>query len=209
VQNGGHDSGRDFNSDKAVIARVALNPARWLHLSASAMRTGALDARQDRVSELWLGPGLIHSLGSSNTTDFHANLLEGDVQLKFARTALKAAGGVLQYDDNDPSANNRREVYYYYVEGTQQIYKGFYGAARWSQAFADRGFPIAGIGDVGDYAFGAILTKNLWLLSLGVGYRWSNQFVVKAEYSFQRGEQTDGTRRDREDLFATTASFAF
>ena len=209
VQNGGHDSGRDFNSDKAVIARVGLDPARWLHLSVSAMRTGALDANQDGVSELWLGPGLVYSLGSSNTTDFHANLLEGDVHLKFPRTTLKAAGGVLQYDDNDPSANNRREVYYYYVEGQQKIYQGFYGAARWSQVFAKKGFPIAGNGDAGTYAFSGELTKDLWLLSLGLGYRFSDQLILKAEYSFQHGKELDGTARNREDLFAATAAFAF
>lgn len=209
VQNGGHNSGRDFNSDKAVIARVGLDPARWLHLSVSAMRTGALDANQDGVSELWLGPALIYSLGSSNTTDFHANLLEGDVHLKFPSTTLKAAGGVMQYDDNDPSANNRREVYYYYVEGKQKIYKDLYGAARWSQVFAKNGFPIAGIGDAGTYAFSGELTKDLWLLSLGLGYRFSDQLILKAEYSFQHGKELDGTARNREDLFAATAAFAF
>jgi len=209
VQNGGHDSLHDFNGDKAVIARLGLDPARWLHLSVSAMRTGELDVQRDGVSELWLGPGLIYSLGSPNTTVFKANLLEGDVHLKFPTTTIKAAGGVLQYDDNDPTANNRREVYYYYVEGVQKIYKHWYGAARWSQAFAERGFPIAGIGNADAYAFGPGLTKNLWLLSLGVGYRWSNQLLIKAEYSFQYGEESDGSKRQHEDLFATTAVFAF
>ena len=65
------------------------------------------------------------------------------MQLKFPRTTLNAASGVLRYDDDDPPAHNRREVYYYYVEGTQKIYRGLYGAARWSQVFADRGFRIA------------------------------------------------------------------
>jgi hypothetical protein len=208
VQNGGHDAFRDFNGDKSVALRVGLDPARWLHLSASAMRTGELDVNQDGVSELWLGPGLIRSLGSANTTLFHANLLEGDVYLKFPRTTLKAAGGVLQYDDNDPLARNHRSVYYYYVEGTQKIYKGFYAAARWSQVFADRGFPIVGNGDVNEY-FSEELTKRLWLLSLGLGYRWSDQLVLKAEYSFERGRELDGTRRNRENLFAITAAFAF
>jgi hypothetical protein len=209
VQNGGHDALRDYNGDKAVVVRAGLDPAPWLHVSASAMRTGKLDVQKDGVSELWLGPGLVYSLGSSNTTVFEANVLEGDVQLKFQRTTVKAAGGVLQYKDDDPSANNRREVYYYYVEGVQKIHKRLYAAARWSQIFAEQGFPIAGIGDVGTYAFGGNLAKNLWLLSLGLGYRWSDQLILKAEYSFQRGHDTDGAKRDQEDLFATTVNFAF
>jgi hypothetical protein len=209
VQNGGHHSSRDFNSDKAVIARVGFDPAHWLHFSVSAMRTGKLDVEQDGVSELWLGPGLVYSLGSANTTVFEANLLQGDVQLKFPRTTLKAAGGVLQYKDDDPTANNRRELYYYQLEGVQSLYKGLYAAARWSQVWAGDGFPLAGIGDANTYAFGTELTEELWLLSLGLGYRLSNQMVLKSEYSFQRGKTIQGTTRDREDLFAVTVVYAF
>src|SRR6185295_8456293 len=40
VQNGGISQLRDFNSDKAIAARVSWDPRPWLHLSASAMRTG-------------------------------------------------------------------------------------------------------------------------------------------------------------------------
>ena len=208
VQNGGNDSGRDFDGDKSVAVRLGLDPTPWLHVSASAMRTGDLDAIDDGVSELWLGPGLVYSLGSASTTKFEANLLEGDLQLKFPHTTVKAFGGVLQYDDNDPLANNRREMYYYCVEGTQRIYKRLYGAVRWSQIFADKGFPVAGNGDADTYAFSE-LTKELWLLSLGLGYRFSDQLILKAEYSFQRGRELDGTLRDEEDLFAATAAFGF
>jgi hypothetical protein len=209
VQNGGHDGIRDFNSDKAVIARVGLDPAPWLHVSVSAMRTGKLDVEQDGVSELWLGPGLVYSLGSASTTVFEANLLQGDVQLRFPRTTLKAAGGVLQYKDNDPAANNRREVYFYQLEGVQNLYQNLYAAARWSQMCARDGFPIAGIGDANTYAFGSELTEELWLLSLGLGCRLDKNLVLKSEYSFQRGKTIQGTTRDREDLFAVTAVYAF
>ncbi len=209
VQNGGHSGLRDADADKAVVARVGIDPVRWLHLSASAMRTGALDVKQDQLSELWLGPGFVRPLGSAKTTVFQADLLEGDMQLKLPTTTIKTAGGVLRYDDNDPAADNRREVWYYYAEGVQKIYRGFYAAARWSQVFADRGFPVAGNGAVGTYAFSPALTKDLWLLSLGVGYRWSDQLVFKVEYSLEQGHTVSGVRRTAEDLIAVTAAFAF
>ena len=116
---------------------------------------------------------------------------------------------MLQYKDDDPTANNRREVYYYSVEGVQTIHKGFYAAARWSQVFARKGFPIAGIGDANTYAFGTALTEDLWLLSLGLGYRLNHHLVLKSEYSFQRGRTIQGETRDREDLFALTAVYGF
>ena len=209
VQNGGHSGLRDFNRDKAVIARVGMDPVKWLHLSVSGMRTGALDVKQDQLSELWLGSGFVRPLGSAKTTVFQANLLEGDVQLKLPRTTVKLAGGMLQYDDDDPAANNRREVYYYYAEGMQKLYRGFYAAMRWSQIFARRGFPIAGNGNVGTYAYSPVLTRDLWLLSLGLGYRWSEQLVFKVEYSLEQGHTTTGTRRTAEDLLAVTAALAF
>ena len=62
---------------------------------------------------------------------------------------------------------------------------------------------------MGTYAFGGNLAERLWLLSLGVGYRFSDQFILKTEYSFQRGSDTDGTKREHQDLFAATAAFAF
>jgi hypothetical protein len=209
LQNGGNNASHDFDSDKSVALRLGGDPAPWLHLSASAMRTGDLDAGNDQTSELWLGPGLVYSLGSPSTTRFHANLLEGDVHLKFARTTVKSAGGVLEYDDNDPVANNRRHVYYYSVEGLQKLYRGLYAAVRWSQFFAPDGFPVAGIGSADKFVWSGDLTKDLWLLSLGLGYRWSDHLVLKGEYSFQQGELLDGTPRRHENMFALNAAFAF
>jgi hypothetical protein len=53
------------------------------------------------------------------------------------------------------------------------------------------------------------LTRRLWLLSLGVGYRWNDRLLLKAEYSFARGRELGGTARDHEDTFAAQAAFAF
>lgn len=208
IQNGGHDSLRDHTGDKSVTARVGYDPTPWLHLSVSAMRTGSLDVENDRFSELWLGPGFVQSLGSTNTTEFEANVVEGDIHLKFGKTSLKAAGGVLMYDDNDPNGSNNREVYFYSVEGTQNLVKGLYAAARWSQVFADEGFLLMGNGNGADY-FSQKLTRDLSLLSLGLGYRWSPQLVLKAEYSFEWGRELSGRQRTKEDFFGVMAAFAF
>lgn len=208
AQNGGHSSLRDFNGDKAVVGRVGFDPKPWLHLSASAMRTGDLDAKDDYLSELWLGSGFVHGIGSPATTRFSANVFQGDVQLRFGQTAVKAWGGVLQYDDNDASRRNSRDVYFYSVEAVQPLSKKVYAAARWSQVFADGGFPLIGNGSSARY-FADRLTTDLSLLSLGLGYRLSRQLVFKAEYSWEFGRELDGTGRHHEDLLALQAAFAF
>jgi hypothetical protein len=209
VQNGGGAVARDFDSDKSIAVRIGYDPVKPLHLSVSAMRTGELDAEDDGTSELWLGSGWVRSLGSDATTTFEAEVLQGDVELKLANSTVRASGGVLRYDDNDPGVNNRRQVYYYSLEAIQKIYRGAYAAARWSQVFAEDGFLIVGNGDRGMFYNDGTLTEDLWLLSLCLGYRWSDQLVLKAEYSFSHGHLADGGERDDEDLIAALVAFAF
>jgi hypothetical protein len=209
VQNGGQPTLHDYNVDKSLVGRLSCDPTKWLHLSASAMRTGALDAERDFLSELWFGNGFVRSLGSpGSTTTFQANLAEGDAQIRWLHGHLNAAGGLLKYDDNDSAANNRREIYYYYVEGVQYLTPKFYAAARWSHLLAENGFPLVGHGDFTDYLFYE-LTENLWRLSLGAGYRFSPNLLLKAEYTFEEGQELGGEKREKENLVAAEVAFKF
>jgi hypothetical protein len=208
VQNGGHSAVFDGTSDKSVAARLTYQPKPWLRVSGSAMRTGDLSAQDDFVSEMWFGNGFFHSLGNAGTTTrFHADLAEGDVQFLFSRGHLKLAGGGIHYDDNDRSTDNRRDAFYYYAEGMLRFTKQFYGAARYSQVLADKGFPVVGNGNYGDY-FSAP-TENLWRLSLGLGYTPNPNFVFKVEYAFERGRTVGGVSRDHEDFFGAQAALRF
>ena len=208
VQNGGVQASRDFTGDKSVTGRIGYDPAKWLHLSVSGMRTGDLNAQKDVLSAMWFGGGFFRSLGSPGTTLFHTDLVEGDVQAHFKRFQFKGAGGYIHYGDNDPLGSNKRDVYYFYTEGVQNLTRKLYAAARFSEVFAHNGFPIVGNGPMGTYLFNE-LTSQYWRLSLGMGYRFSPNLLVKGEYSFNRGEQVDGTPRDHEDLFALEAAYKF
>lgn len=212
VQNGGVLVAQDFTKDKAVVGRLAYDPTRWLHLSVSAMRTGDLDAELDSLSEIWFGGGWFRSIGGPGTTRFHANLIEGDVALRWTGGHLKTFGGAICYDDNDPAQSNARSMYFYSVEGKQQLTRKLYAAARFGQIFADGGYPLAGNADLGEYFFNyspAALTSELWRLSLGLGYRFHENLLIKAEYTIERGQTLGGDNRDQEDLFAAEAAFKF
>lgn len=208
LQNGGIQSSTDFTGDKSITGRISCDPNQWLHLSVSGMRTGEIDAGGDVLSAMWFGNGFFRSIGSPNTTRFGANLVEGDVQAKFPGLQLKSAGGYINYSDNDPLGSNHRDVYYYYVEGRYDIWQKLYLATRWSQVFANNGFPIVGNGPMNTFLFGP-LTTEYWRLSLGAGYAFSKRLVVKTEYSFNRGTELDGTPRDQENLVALEMAFAF
>ena len=209
VQNGGHPCLRDYTADKSVCLRLGIDPAPWLHLSASAMRTGDLSVSGDKFSEAWFGNGFVRSLGSSNTTRFKAEMLEGDARIRLPHGHLAAAGGYLRYADNDPQANNRRDAFYCYLEGVQELNRKLYAAARFSRIWSERGLPLVGQGDFGRYFFGRDLTRDLWRLSFGVGYRFSRHVGVKLDYSLEDGRMVSGQRRNCENFFGTEVTVGF
>ena len=53
------------------------------------------------------------------------------------------------------------------------------------------------------------LTKNIWRLGLGAGWRFSDSLALKAEYMFENGKTTTGPSRSRENMFATEVVFKF
>lgn len=210
VQNGSDANGvQDFDGDKSVAGRIGYDPAPWLHFSVSGMRTGDLNAPKDKMSALWIGNGFFRSLGSTNgTTTFHANLVEADVTARWSSGHVGAFGGYARYGDNDPTANNARGAFYYSVEGVQELPHRFYAAARFSGITAHQGFPMVGNGNFGNYFFRELSTE-LWRVSLGLGYRFNDRLVIKAEYALERGRDAGGDARDQEDFFGTEAAFRF
>jgi len=210
VQNGSISTGRDFDADKSIALRIGYDPTKRVHVSLSAMRTGALAVNGDGFSELWFGNAFIRSLDEVNATTFQANLIEADVQARWSQGYLKGAGGYVKYNDNG-SADLHREVYYYYLEGLHHLLPKFYAAARWSQIFAPNGFPILGNGNWADYFMGpgSSLTENLSRLSLGLGYRFNSNLLLKGEFSFNGGKEVGGEKRTHENMVSLEAAFAF
>jgi hypothetical protein len=207
--NGGPSGVRDYDGDKAVVGRLSYDAAKWLHLSVSGMRTGDLKYDGDYWSELYFGNGWFLPINAATTTRYHANLVEGDIQIRLPHGHVYAFGGYARYEDNDSTANNRRDIYFYSIEGVHDITHKLYAAVRFSQIFADKGYMISGLGSSDEYIFGGVLTKEIWRLSLGLGYRWSPNLITKVEYAFERGKETNGDTRDHEDLFALQAAFKF
>ncbi len=207
VQNGGYEV-TDGNGDKAVTARLGYDPTRWLHLSVSGMRTGDLSVQNDHWSAMWFGNGWFQSIGGTGTTTFNLNLVEGDVDMTWSRGQVKMFGGYIHYSDNDPAGHNRRDMYYYSLEGVADITRKLYAATRFSQVFANNGYPIPGEGNFNDYYY-ADPTTQLWRLSLGAGYRFSKQLVIKVEYAFEHGLEANGDHRNDEDFIGTEAAFKF
>jgi hypothetical protein len=176
-------------------------------LSVSGMRTGDVNAQQDYITALWFGNGWFKSIGSPATTKFHVNLAEADATARWKSGYVKAFAGYGRYGDNDPAADNGRNIYYYSVEVVQDLPKKFYAGTRFSQIKSAGGYPLVGYGNMDTY-FNQLST-DLWALSLGIGYRFSEQLVVKVEYSLTGGDTAGGQPRNNEDFFGTQVAFKF
>jgi opacity protein-like surface antigen len=162
------------------------------------MRTGHLSVSDDHLSAEWFGGGFFSALGKPATTIFQANVVEADAQAKWKGGYVRLAGGYADYDDNNMAADDHRDIYYYYIEALQNLAPKFYGAVRWSQIRAP---------DTSDYP--ALSTSDIWRLSLGLGYRFSDHLVFKTEYAFEQGRLTAGGAREQENIFAAEAAFKF
>lgn len=210
AQNGGLPQLHDFDSDKAVTARIGYDPARWLHLSASAMRTGRLNTKNDALSALWFGNGFFRTLGAAaTTTTFAVDLAEADAAAHWKGGTLRAAAGTARYDDNDSTRSNARRLRYYSLEGVQDLGEKWFAAARLSEVRVARGYPLVGWGNFGTFMFAGPPTTDLRRLSLGLGYRISRPVVLKFEYAFERGRLTNGVERDHENLLSTELALQF
>lgn len=212
VQNGGHPMLADFDGDKSVAGRIGYKPAKWLRLSGSAMRTGNLSAVNDGMSELWFGNGFVRAIGAG-ATRYGAEVYEADVQTFWDSGHFKAAGGLMTYHDNAPAAaNSDRDVYFYYAELMQRIpqLSKLYGAARFSQIFADGGMPIVAHGDFGPPFFNpAMMTDRIWRLSVGAGYEFSDNLKLKLEYNIDRQHFATSGQSDDIHFLAAEVGFAF
>ncbi len=53
------------------------------------------------------------------------------------------------------------------------------------------------------------LAKELWRLSLGIGYRIGRNVLLKAEYTFENGTQANGGERNKENFIGVEAAVRF
>jgi len=210
VQNGGVSRLRDFNADKAVVARIGGNPTSWLHLSASAMRTGELATVADNLSEVWFGNGFFRALGPAKSTGrFWASLYQADATARWATGRLGLSVGQARFDDSDTAADNARLMHFGYVELVQELAGPLFAAARFSAIRVHEGYPLIGWGISSVFSNRLSLTEELQRFSVGMGYRLGDALVLKAEYTRESGRMTSGALRDREDFLGGEIAVKF
>ena len=76
------------------------------------------------------------------------------------------------------------------------------------QVLAPDGFAIVGDGGSNEYSIDN-LTEDLWRLGLGLGWRFNQNLVLKAEYTFNQGQTLSGEDRRHENVVAAEVAFRF
>ena len=212
VQDGGINTLRNFHPNKSVAGRLGFDPAKWLHLSASAMRTGRLSTSGDQLSALWFGNGFFHALGSTATTQyFWADLFELDGTVRWKTGHIEAMAGAVRFDDNNATlgAKDARHMTYYSVEARQNLTDPLYAAVRYSTVRVPGGYMLEGQGTAAEYFFSGTSSRDLSRVSAGLGYQFGPPLVLKVEFSPEWGQTTKGANRNEENLFSTELGLKF
>ncbi|HEY4248113.1 MAG TPA: hypothetical protein VGM64_14780 [Lacunisphaera sp.] len=212
VQNGGHKTLHDYNKDKSVTIRLGFDPTHFLHLSASAHRTGKLDTVNDGLSEIWLSNGFFRALGTAATTrTFDATLYELDAITRWKSGHFQVTSGEAWFDDDSTVTDDSRHLTFYSFELMQQLTRKLYGAVRYSGIHAGKGYPIIGLGNAGEYFYNPLAprTTDLSRFSAGLGYQFDLSLLWKLEYSWESGHLVGGAPRDGADTFATELGLKF
>ena len=212
VQDGGISSLHSAHSNKSLASRIGYDPSGWLHLSVSGMRTGQLSTA-DALSALWFGNYFFHAL-SPTASGFWANLGEADASAHWSGGDVKVAGGIVRFGDNSATAADKRSMSYYYLEAMQHITDKLYGAVRFSEVDAPKGYTLVGQANSSaaqaEYTSPNALATNLSRLSVGLGYQFSPPVVLKVDFSPEWGRTLLGDdKRDQENLFSTELGLKF
>ena len=209
LQNGSRDTLRDYTPDKSITARFGIDPLSQLHLSGSVMRTGNIDVDKEALTELWFGDGFFRSIGSDYTTEFNVELAQLDASFHWNDGYLKAAYGEAWYEDNDAIQNNSKDFNFWSIEIQQALKENFFAAVRYSGMNVNGGYPVAGMASRGRYFFGPNLTEELRRLSVGFSFWPFADFVLKADFTWEDGEDVRGVKRSKTDQFSAEAGVRF
>ena len=206
IQNGGASSLRDFSTDNSITLRTTYHATDQLSLIGSYHTTGNVDSQRDGMSAIWFGGGLFQSIGSASAEHFNVDLIQADVNFEWQDGYLRGTMGQADYSDTDGFADNSRDMEYYSLEAVQFLTPELHAALRIGNIDTNGGYPIPGNGDKDAFFFNGRQTDSLERISFGLGYWPAENVVTKVEYTLEKGEMPDGSkRRDGDHVAAQIA----
>lgn len=200
ITNGNSSTGADNENSKAFSGKIAINPLEDMYLSASYYHS---DDMENGASEFSIA-GL--SSAPTNATNWTREMWEVDARYDFKKgkkpldppaytdSVAYVRGAFGQFwDDGEISGVLRgltshlavedRDGNYGFVEGLYNINPKLYAAYRYSIVDLERGQTAS---------LNGITANRHQRHSLGLGWRWSDKTILKAEYTWNK--ESDVTR---------------
>lgn len=212
VSDGNSGVGSDRNSSRAFMGKLYYTPINPLYLSVSYYDSGKLG---DQGAEMSIA-GLVAPPGNK-TTEWKRAFWEVDARYDIGKgkkplepIAYSDSKAILrlsygQFGDDIEGTDNdavKRNGQFGFVEGTYNITKRFYTAGRYSLVDLD-GDQIAILNSIAN-------TNRYQRYSLGLGYRWSENTILKLSYDWNREDGDQAVTEDKpNDLLSAIVASQF
>ena len=180
VSDGNSGVGSDSTAGKAFMGKLYQSPIEPLYLSATYYNSGRLDSSSAEMSIA----GLVTRLSGEN--DWDRTVWEVDARYDFGKgkkpldpPAFSDSKAILRlsYGQFKDDANRSRDGNFGFVEGTYSWTKKFYTAGRFS--FVD-------INGDGTATLNGVTANRYERYSLGGGYRWTDNTILKLSYDWNK-----------------------
>lgn len=180
VSDGNSGVGSDSTAGKAFMGKLYHSPIEPLYLSVSYYNSGRLDSSSAEMSIA----GLVTRPSGEN--DWDRTVWEVDARYDFGKgkkpldpPAFSDSKAILRlsYGQFKDDANRSRDGNFGFVEGTYSWTKKFYTAGRFS--FVD-------INGDGTAALNGVTANRYERYSLGGGYRWTDNTILKLSYDWNK-----------------------
>lgn len=218
VTNGNSSTGADNENSKAFSGKIAINPLDDMYLSASYYHSDDLETGSSETSIAGLASA------PTNATNWTREMWEVDARYDFKKgkkpldppaytdSVAYVRGAFGQFwDDAEVTgvsslvsqlAVQDRDGNYGFVEGLYNINSKLYAAYRYSIIDLERGQTAS---------LNGITANRHQRHSLGLGWRWSDKTILKAEYTWNKESDVTRTQfgNDKNDQVSAVISSLF
>ena len=180
VSDGNSGVGSDSTAGKAFMGKLYHSPIGPLYLSTTYYNSGRLDSSNSEMSIAGL------ATRPSGENDWDRTVWEVDARYDFGKgkkpldpPAYSDSKAIfrLSYGQFKDDANRSRSGNFGFVEGTYNLTKKFYTAGRFS--FVD-------INGDGTATLNGVTANRYERYSLGGGYRWTDNTILKLSYDWNK-----------------------
>jgi uncharacterized protein YoxC len=184
VSNGNSGTSTDTSSSKALMGKLYYSPINPLYLSVSYYNSGNLkaDASEFSIAGLITAP--------TGATNWRRDVWEVDGRYDFGKgkkalepVAFSDSKAILRlsygafHDTTSTAAARERSGNFGFVDGLYNLNKKFYLAGRYS--FVDLDSEVTA-------TLNSVTANKYDRYSLGMGYRWSQNTIVKVSYDWNK-----------------------